>query len=797
MTIRAWSGPLLRATALASIGLTSPALAQTAPKQPGVEEIIVTAQRREESLQKVPVAVTALSAHVLDQMRIDSLRGLDGLAPSLEMNTQGMQSNPTIIIRGVASGTSSNSVDPKVGIYIDGVYIGRAVGSLLDFSDIQRLEVLRGPQGTLFGRNATSGAISVTTSPPKGDWDVRGSVSYGNYNAFRAKLAVDLPKIGPFSARISYLHDQIDGDVTNTLAGQGINLSARASEFGTLPFAATLGYRRVNGGQFALRGEFGDVTVDYRFDYTDSNASARAMQSLGVIPDSTGQLLAPIVALQPYMGGTTNPASAGPPTSVANATSNEHTVTQGHNVTINWQASQGISVKSITSWRDFRQDPVIFDLGSAGGMRFTFAQLGALITPGLTSAQIQAALFNPANMPGPSDGFFPLLSARSTSQTQFTQELQLQMTRDHWQLTAGVFFFSERSPDTEVLGVLEPTPDFTVVPSPLDAEFGSGTTRSIAANESLAAYGQATWHVTDTIDLTGGLRGTWDKRHLDLIETSSAEGGALPPGNYRFAYSKLTYTAIATWHPSRDETLYAKTASGYVAGGILSGIPYQPETLTSYEVGTKSQFWNNRARINLAAYYNNYTNLQTQNFIGGQQFFDNAGKADIKGFEAEGELVPVNGLTLSGSAAYTDFVYKTFVLDGVDVASVARTPYFSNWNVRVAGTYNSADFHGGGHATALLEARWRSSYYLTSTPEVDVTTGQNALEDVNHQPGYWLVNGRLGIADIPVGGGKVSLTAFGDNIFNKRYISFGAPVLLLTAMYERGRTYGVELGFRF
>jgi iron complex outermembrane receptor protein len=798
--------PLLRVStlAMAVFGLSATAahaedtaITGTTAKA-SVEEIIVTAQRREESLQKVPVAVTAINAQALNDMRVDSLRDIAGLAPSLEMNTQGMQSNPTIIIRGVASGTSSNSVDPKVGIYIDGVYIGRTTGSLLDFSDIQRLEVLRGPQGTLFGRNATSGAISITTAAPKGDWAVNGTLSYGNYKAFRGKLSVDLPMIGPFSIKLSYLHDQIDGDVTNTMAGQTLNLSARAAEFGTLKFVPRLGERNVDGGQVAVRGQFGDVTADYRFDYTDSNASARAMQSLGVIPDASGQLLAPIVALQPYFGGTTNPGTTGPLNSVAAATSNEHTVTQGHSLTLNWHASDSISVKSITAYRQFTQDPVIFDLGSAGGMRFTFAQLGALITPGLTPQQIQAALFNPANFPGPTDYFFPLLSARSTSQKQFSQELQVQVTHDRYELTAGLFYFAESAPATEVLGILEPTPSGTIVPSPFDAAFGSGVTRTYAQNYSIAAYGQLTWHLTDTIDLTGGLRGTFDKRHLRLDEISAAEGGNLGVGAYRLAYSKATYTAIATWHPDRDATIYAKTASGYVSGGILSGIPYKPESLTSYEVGSKTQFLQNRLRLNLSAYYNTYTDLQTQNFINGVQFFDNAGKADIKGFEAETEIVPVRGLTLSGSLAYTDFTYKTFVLVGVDVASVARPTYFSNWTGRVAATYNSADLTSGGpHVSALVEARYRSAYYLTSTPEVNIATGQNALEDVNHQPGYWLVNGRLGLADLSLGGAKVSISAFGDNLFDKRYISFGAPVLLLTGMYDRGRTYGIELGVRF
>lgn len=770
----------------------------SAGSQVSIQEIIVTAQRREESLQKVPVSVTAIGSEQLANLRINSVRNLAGLAPSLQLNTQGQQSNPTIILRGVASGTSSNSVDPKVGIYIDGVYIGRAVGSLLDFSDIQRVEVLRGPQGTLFGRNATSGAISIVTSAPKGEWGVRGTASYGNYDAWRGKVSLDLPQIGPFSIRLSYLHDEIDGDVANTLAGKGLNIALRAPEFGTQKYVDRLGYRNIDGGQVAIRGEFGNLTADYRFDYTDAHGSGRGMQSFGVIPDASGQLLAPIVALQPFFGGQTNLGLNGPLKSVAAATSDEHTVTQGHALTLTLEANDNLTVKSITAYRKFRQDPVIFDLGAAGGLRFTFGQLGAFLTPGLTPQQIQGALFNPANIPGPNDYFFPLLTARATSQTQFSQELQFQVTTDQFDLTTGLFYFHERSPGTEVLGILSPTPSATVVPSPFDAIFGSGLTRTVGVNDSMAGYAQMTWHLSDTFDITGGLRGTIDDRELDIRAISGAQGGSLGVGKYKVTYKKLTYTGIATWRPTNDTTVFAKVATGYVSGGILSGIPYRPENLTSYEVGAKTQFLDNKVRLNVAAYYNDYKDLQTQNFINGRQFFDNAGKAKIKGFEAELDIVPVQGLNLSGSVGYTDFDYKTFILNGQDVAGFARPTYFSKWTGRAAAVYNSPDFgSSGGHVTALVEGRYRSSYYLTSTPLRDLFTNLPVLEDRNKQPGYWLVNGRLGLADLPIGGAKVSIAAFGDNLFDKRYVSFGAPVLLFTGTYERGRTYGVEASISF
>ncbi len=792
-------------TALALAGvslLATAAVAQdTAPQasgsdMAGLEEIVVTAQRRAESLQKVPVAVTAISSEQLDTLRVTNVKNLAGLAPSLQIQTQGLQSNPSIAIRGVASGVSNNAVDPKVGIYLDGVYIGRTVGSIFDLADIQRVEVLRGPQGTLFGRNATSGAISLVSADPTGEFEVRGNVSYGNYDQIRGKVVVNLPAFGPFSVKFAYLHDEIAGDYTNLLGGKTLNMSLRDPKFGTQTFANKLGGRNIDGGQLAIRGEFGNLTADYRFDYTDSRTVGRAMQSFGVIPDQSGALLQPIVNLQPFFGGITNISPNARLKSVANATSAEHVVTQGHSLTLAVKPNDLVTLKSITAYRKFKQDPNVYDLAASGGLRFTFGQLGALITPGLTPAQIQAALFNPANIPGPNDYFFSLLTSRDTSQKQFSQEFQIQLDGENYELTAGAFYFHERSPATDVLGILSPTPNGVVVPSPLDAVFGSGLTDTLSINDSIAGYGQLTIHLGDRVDVTGGLRYTIDDRKLNINAISNAQGGALGVGKYSVSFNKLNYTGIVTWRPTDDSTVYGKISSGYVAGGILSGIPYKPETLVAYELGAKTQMFDNRLRLNVAAFYSDYKDLQTQNFINGRQFFDNAGKAKIKGFEVEADVVPVRGLVLSGNIGYADLNYKTFILNGVEVADVARTTYNSKWTARASAQYDAPEFSNGSHLQARVEGRYRSSYYLTSTPFRNLT-GQVVLENENKQPGYWLVDGRVGLMNVPVGSSSFSVSAFGQNLFDKQYISFGAPVLSLVGTYDRGRTYGVELGFAF
>ncbi len=789
----------LSTAAAAQIAGQGPVSAPSSPAQPdgevGLTDIVVTAQRREENLQKVPVAVTAISGEQLDQLRVTNVKNLAGLAPSLQIQTQGQQSNPSIAIRGVASGVSNNAVDPKVGIYLDGVYIGRTVGSIFDLADIARVEVLRGPQGTLFGRNATSGAISLVSATPTGEWGVRATGSYGNYDAWRGKIVMDFPSFGPFSAKIAYLHDQIQGDYNNLLGGKSLNLGLRLPNFGTQTYSRKLGGRNIDGGQLAIRGDFGNLIADYRFDYTDARSTGRAMQNFGVIPDQSGQILAPIVALQPAFGGITN-ISGSRLKSLAAATSEEHVVTQGHSLTLTLSANDHFTVKSITAFRKFKQDPVIFDLGASGGLRFTPSQFGALITPGLTPAQVQGALFNPANLPTANDYFFSLLSARTTKQRQFTQEVQFQLEGDKYELTAGVFYFHERSPASDILGILEPTPNATIVPLPFDAAFGSGVTTTLSVNDSMAGYGQLTYHLTDTLDITGGLRGTIDDRELIISAISGGQGGVLGVGDYKASYKKLNYTGIVTWRPTTDSTLYAKISSGYVAGGILSGIAYKPETLVSYELGAKTQLFDNRVRLNGAVFYSDYKDLQTQNFINGRQAFDNAGKAKIKGFELETEIAPARGLVLSGSIGYADLQYDTFILSGAEVADFARTPYNSKWTGRAAIQYDAPNFGDAGHIQARLEGRYRSSYYLTSTPLRNLA-GTEVLEQFNRRPAYWLVDGRFGLVDINLGGARASVSVFGQNILNEQYVSFGAPVLALVGTYERGRTYGVELGFNF
>ena len=760
-----------------------------------LQDIVVTAQRREESLQKVPVAVTAVGNETLADLRVTGPQSLSGMAPSVLISSQGNQSNPTVSIRGVSSGTSNNAVDPKVGMYVDGVYIGRTVGSLFDLAEIERVEILRGPQGTLFGRNATTGAISLVTAAPTGELGVRGSLSYGNYDAKRLKVSANLPEMGRLAVRFSYLHDETDGDVKNSLAGKKLDVRLADPALGVLTYADTLGARNTDAVQVAARLDLDAVTVDYRFDYTDGRYTGRGMQGFGILPDESGLLFGAIVALQPLFGGITN-LSQTRLSEIAAATSVERVITQGHNLTLTHSNDDGITLKSITGFRKMNQKPNIQDLAATGGLKFTQGQLIGLLTNNITGP---GGVFDPVNMPGENDSFFSLMTARSTKQKQFSQELQVQVDHDAFQLTAGAFYFYENSPARDLLGILKPVANGVLEPNPyLDALFGSGMTITRAKNESYAGYSQLTYHLTDQLDLTGGIRFTKDKRETRIDAISGGQGGELGIGTYEKSYSRWNYTGILTWRPTDDLTAYAKIATGYVAGGVLSGISYDPETLTSYELGLKAQWLDNRVRTNIALFQYDYKDLQTQSFLNGRQQFRNAGEAKIKGFEAELDVVPLRGLTISANLSYTNLDYKTYILNGVDVADVARVPYSPDWTGRIYAQYDAPEFSNGSNLFAHLEAKYTGDTKLVAVPITDYLTGEVAeLEKMSHVDSYWLLNGRIGLANLQIGQGTATLSLYGQNLLNERYVPFGASTMYLVGSYGFSRTYGVELSFNF
>jgi iron complex outermembrane receptor protein len=282
---------LIGAAALVSARIAS---AQTpasgAAESNQLEEVVVTAQKRAQNLQIVPVAVTAISATELEQQRIVDVNGPSGLAPNLSSYPQtNGAAVPVITIRGLSTGTGGTAVDTPIAIYVDGVYIGRANGSDFDLADIERVEVLRGPQGTLYGRNATGGAINIITKAPTGQFGITQTLSFGNYAEFRSKTRVDLPDWNGLSAEITYMHDQSDGWVKNTQPGIAADYSGLTlGHVGTIVGERTLGLRDVDAVHAALRYTgIDNLTLDYKIDYTDQRDTQAATQLVAVLLQPT------------------------------------------------------------------------------------------------------------------------------------------------------------------------------------------------------------------------------------------------------------------------------------------------------------------------------------------------------------------------------------------------------------------------------------------------------------------------------------------------------------------------------
>lgn len=763
---------------------SSPGQATPARAAGGLEEIVVTAQRREENLQNVPVAVTAISASTLANFRVTNVQNISGLAPNVKLSYQGSQINPQIQIRGVASGVANPSVDPKIGIYVDGVYIGRTTGATFDLPDIERVEILRGPQGTLFGRNATGGAISLTTAAPTGELSVAQDLSIGNYEMRRSRTTVNLPRLGPLSVKVSYLHDEAEGRARNLIAGKTLDYSQVLPRFGTLRAAKTLGARNTEAVQAAARLDFGNgFTADYRFDFNDSNTTGEPVQFFGPI-GSTAPLAGAVIAFQPLFGGTTN-ISRERIRDVANFSTVQHLRVQGHSLTLNWDASDLISVKSITAYRKYRQDPAMHDLGASGGYRFSTAQLGALLTG-------RAALI-PTLPVTANDQFSFLRSARQSDQQQFSQEVQFVVTTKAVDLTAGAFYFHEKSGGIDYLGIFQPADAGVIRRTPFDASFGNGTTEVRAVNDALALYGQATVHITDKLDITGGLRFSVDDRELNLVQIVAASGGGLQPGVYKLSYNRVNYTAIASYRPSENVTAYGKVSTAYVAGGILAGTPYAPESLIAYEGGVKFQAFGSRLRANFAGYYMNYKDIQIQQFINGVQLFQNAGKAHTYGAELEVDAVPTRGLTLGGTFGYQRFIYDEYLDRGVNLASNATPRDTPKFNMRLSGQYDFPEFNGGGNLFARIDSRFQ-----TRSEVGTFGTGSPALDAFVFVKKNWLVDGRIGVVKLPLGGATVGSSFFMQNIFNDNdVLSFAPTAVNQIGVFRPGRTYGLDFSVRF
>jgi iron complex outermembrane receptor protein len=565
-----FSGASALAVCLASAGQAQ----EATPPAPGVADIIVTAQRRSESMQKVPIAVTAASAERLSQIGVASTSDLTTLAPAVHVST-GL-GGASIAIRGVG-GTGSGADESANAVYIDGVYQPSPTASLFAFNNIQRIEILKGPQGTLFGRNASGGLIQIITPAPSADTNLKAQIGYGNYDTVTAGLYAT-------TGITDNLAIDVSGNYNHQGKGWGKNLTT---------------------GQDAYKGEYGGVrskllwTID-----SGTSLTLAAMYSHAYAPNLQGGALIPgeltVVGTPGYNG-------------FYNTTTNNdlRTGTDQQNYSATFKHDLGFATLTSITSRDF----VHFRLTTEKDL-------------------------SPV----------PLLNLNINSLSySWTQEFQLASNGDgplKW--TLGAFYYGN-----ELKTVPVQVSGLAVAP------LAYADTFSWANTQSFAAYGQATYEIARGTHLTGGLRYTIDKRHIDFVTTISDP--AVPATTYprqSLEDKKPSWRVALDQQATRDVLLYASYSRGFKSGLFNATNPnlpsVRPQTVDAYEIGLKSDLFSHKLRANIALFDNEVKDIQIRGIPNGltTPIFYNGANASFKGVDLELEAAPARGLTAQANLSY-------------------------------------------------------------------------------------------------------------------------------------------------
>ncbi|MCG2841381.1 TonB-dependent receptor [Sandaracinobacter sp. RS1-74] len=717
-----------------------PALAATSADDAGVD-IIVTANRREERLQDVPVSVSAFGGEQLQDMRISDVRDLNNVAPGLRISAADAAANPKIFIRGAGLSDFNPSSSSGVGIYVDGVYVGSPLAQLAGFYDIERIEVLRGPQGTLFGRNTTGGAINVITKRPQQAFGGEASAEYGERNSLTLNAAVTGPiATDRLAFRVSGQYVRDDGTTKNRVTGNRIGYQDRYAARGQLLFTPDDDVEFLAQGSF-FRNRGSAVPVKHRGLFAQPGTPTG--------PDG--------LCAGDFRDGGCRDAlgyydSSDDPFSVESNLEGKDEVdvkTLSLSATIGLPGFDVISVTAYQdAWRDAREN-----------------------TDG-----------SPLQM---------LESRYNSSQSQFSQEIRFQSQghgRARW--VAGAYYMRDHLRDNSSYDVLRDLrPLFTTPENPT----GVSVEDSVALfswpytqkTDSYAFFGQLDYDVTERITVTGGLRWSADDKAINY--TSQAEGGAivLLRKQDRKTFSDWSGRAILAYKFSPDVNGYLSYNRGYKSGGFFGGQatlpeqlePYDNETLNAYEAGLKTQFMDGRMRANASAFYYDYANqqvysLEVRNGIS-MQVLTNAASSRAWGGELEVAGSPLRGLSVNFSASYLNTRILDFVSAGEDYSG-NKLQHSPEWTLSGFVSYD-AELANGSAITFSGSANWRSRVFFDNTERQRVSTGPLTLVDA--QVGW----------RSPGGGFEAGV--FAKNLFDKRYLggisaleslgydalSFGAP----------------------
>lgn len=750
------------ASILAATSFSAIAHAQTAPanavapddastesEQVGLAEIIVTAEKRNTSLQKTPISITAIGGADLKASQVRSLTDITSLVPGFQMGVANGYSQ--ITIRGIGIANYVPSAESAVAVNNNEVYISRPIAQQAGFYDVSSIEVLRGPQGTLYGRNATAGSVNITTARPTDVWSGFGNISYGNYNNVRGEGAVGGPIIDDrLLVRVAGFFERRDGFGKNLVTGNDIDDKNTYGVRGTVVLKAT--------------PELTATLIAEYFHERDNGAALHYFGAAGLtgLPGALG-----VAPLFERLGGYTTTD----PYDIANGVDPQFMLrTTAVTGILEWTRGP-FSVKSITGYRDQNS----FTSTSLDG--------GSIYNFGFIAGE-------PAH--------------------QFSQELQAHYDTSTAHLTVGGYYFKEHDdyspatvPASNVLLNLgfPALPQRPVVGYTHFAEIG-GLTRTTAK----AAFAQGTVNVTESLSVTAGIRYSSERKRLlqryaiDLytpyVGINNAPVGVEIPGK---TFNSTTPKFGIQYQITPQTLIYATYAKGFKSGGFDPGanpavvaIGFQPEKLTSYEGGIKTSFLDNRVRLNVSGYYYNYTNLQVLQTVGLAVATSNAGVARAYGMEVELSAAVTPEFTFDANGAWSHARYREYVgpdsarplLPSVDFSG-NRLNNAPDFRAHLAGTYQWETTSGS--IALRVEGDYSSEFYFS--PANIGLLGQKSFAKANAFLTY--TNNR-----------GWHVTAYVRNLTDKATRTSGGINHPLTGNPAQGgyappRTFGLELGYKF
>lgn len=737
------------AFALGSLSATSPGHAQeadTAATHDTLSEVVVTARKREESLQDAPLSVTAFTATDLESRGVVRLDDLNGAAPNVgwQASPAGGSSTANFFIRGVGQFDFIATSDQSVGLYLDGVYLPRSIGAALDVVDVERIEILRGPQGTLFGRNTIGGAIQVVTRSPSNQFEGSVEATVGSRDHADVKAHVNLPMGDTAALRLSVATLNQDGYGRRLLTGEStgnVHNDALHAEFRWTP--SEQWEVLLSGDTSRRRGHSAAETL---LSNDDSNAFLKLYNNLYLAPQGFRQISA------------ANFVTGKPGYSWAGTPNRDNYDTGGTSATIRWIANDDFELKSISAWRTLKSDTA-FDFDG---------------TP------------------------YPLLDQTiGVDQHQLSQELQASGkawdSRLKW--IVGLYYFREDVTENDAAYLLAPIVrtgpglyDFSVQ----GLGFGYTTYLSQVTNSS-AAYGQASWQLAERLSLTAGLRETLDKKELTTANTGAVVRG---PGTVSDDWNAVTPKLGLDYKLDANKLLYLSASEGFRSGGFngretVAPKPdaYGPERLWAYETGFKSDLLERRLRLNLAAYYYDYRDKQgTELRPDATVTVGNIGRVALYGMELEATAVPLRGLQLSLGAGYEhQDIRHVNPAGGLTLTPDTQLENTPEWTGNGTLSY-TIGLTNIGDLTLYTDVRYKSSHEFLEPNYPGERQGAYAIADAR--------------TSLTSRSGAWELQAFVQNFMNTQYrtftestAGFGFPGVIGT--YGPPREWGLSVKYNF